>query len=48
MNKNPLAPMLIVPVAVVFSPLDGVVITVVVRAADVRKSKADPIIVNPP
>jgi hypothetical protein len=48
MNKNPIAPTLIVPVAIIFPPPDGTVVLVVLRAADVRKLKADPVITNPP
>jgi hypothetical protein len=48
MNKNPLVPLLIVPVAAIFPPLNGAVIAVVVGVADIRKSKADNIIPNPP
>jgi hypothetical protein len=50
MNKNLLVLTSIVPVAVVFPPPDGMVIAVVVGAVDIRnrKSKADPIIANPP
>ncbi len=48
MNKNPLMPTTIVPVAVVFPPLDGAVVAVIFRAVDISKLKADPIIANPP
>jgi hypothetical protein len=48
MNKNLLALTSIVPVAVVFPLPDGTTAAVVVRVVDVRKSKADPIIANPP
>ncbi len=48
MIKNPLTPMSIVLFPIIFPPLDGTVVAVVVGVADVRKLKADPIIANSP